>query len=172
MGGAGMGGAAGQAGASGGADQAGAGQGGGAGAGGAPEPPVPATKDELFAFLKAGSYKGFAGESKVHASTGPHSNVRTYLNAPLVASLQAGSSSHPQGSAAIKELYSGNQLIGWAVDVKTAADSQNGAGWYWYEVFSTTDGSSPIISNAGPNFCSNCHKNGGSDFVLTPFPLQ
>jgi hypothetical protein len=73
----------------------------------------------------------------------------------------------------VKELYgSGSEVTGWAVAVKTAEESQGGAGWYWYEVFSTTSGSNPVAAAQGPNFCSSCHGNGGVDYVLTPFPLQ
>lgn len=148
--------------------------GSGAGAGGGAGDEVPATQEALFAYLQSGAYKSFPQESKIHPSTGPHGgNVRTYLNAPLFASFQAGNSSHPKGSAVVKELYgSGSEVTGWAVAVKTAEESQGGAGWYWYEVFSTTSGSNPVAAAQGPNFCSNCHGNGGVDYVLTPFPLQ
>ena len=125
----------------------------------------------MLSYLQAGSYLGFASESKVHPSTGPHggTGVRTFVNQALLASLTAGSAEHPAGAAAVKELYTSGKLAGWAVEVKTQATSDGGAGWYWYEILSTSG--SPLIGAKGPNFCSSCHAS-GHDHVLAPFPLQ
>ncbi len=60
---------------------------------------------------------------------------------PLDKSMKAGNDSHPEGAAAVKEIYENAKLKGWAVSVKTQADSDNGKGWYWYEVVSPTDAS-------------------------------
>ena len=69
-------------------------------------------------------------------------------------------------------MYDANgKLEGWAVMVKTQADSANGKGWYWYEITSTTDGSSPVVSGNGVPLCFGCHFT-GRDFVLTDYPLQ
>jgi hypothetical protein len=165
VGGGGAGGSAGGAGQAG-AGQAGAGQ---AGAGGAELPPTEAAA--LLAYLQAGSYLGFASESQVHPSTGPHggSGVRTFVNAALLGSLTAGSPEHPAGAAAVKELHSGGKLSGWAVEVKTQSSSEGGAGWYWYEILATQG--EPLIAAQGPNFCASCHEK-GADYVLAPFPLQ
>jgi hypothetical protein len=71
--------------------------------------------------------------------------VRIFVNDTLDASMKAGSASHPVGSSAVKEMYDGDgDLQGWAVMQKTQADSEGGKGWFWYEVTSTTDGSSPV----------------------------
>jgi hypothetical protein len=104
---------------------------------------VPVTKDELFSYLQAGSYKGLAAkESGRHPTRGPHTKfgwpVRVFLDPKLDASLKAGNTSHPAGSAAVKEMYDASgKLQGWAVMVKTSADSAGGKGWFWYEVTST-----------------------------------
>jgi hypothetical protein len=135
--------------------------------------PVPTSSAELFAWLQAGRYRGFAAESGVHPSAGPHGgSVRTFVNEALAASLAAGNASHPAGAAAVKELYASDRstLTGWAVEVKLDDDSAGGAGWYWYEVFSTTDGSRPI-EGAGNSACTGCHAQ-GRDYVRIPFPLQ
>jgi len=126
----------------------------------------------MFTWLQKGDYKAWAKESASHQSTGPHGGkVRTYVNAPLVTSLTAKNPQHPKGAATVKEFINSSDVVtGWAVSVKTQDDSANGAGWYWYEVFSTTDGASPIEGQAKP-LCNNCHV-GGSDYVLTPFPLK
>ena len=54
--------------------------------------------------------------------------------------------------------------------VKVDDSTADGNAWYWYEVFSTTDGSNPL---EGRDFslCTGCHSL-GSDFIRVPFPLQ
>ena len=134
---------------------------------------VPTSSSALFAYLRDGGYRGFARESAVHPSAGPHGGrVLTFVNDVLEQSLATGNASHPAGAAAIKELYAadGTTLTGWAVEVKTQADSAGGQGWYWYEVFSTTDGSRPIEGQGNP-VCTSCHAL-GRDYVRIPFPLQ
>lgn len=134
---------------------------------------VPTSGVDLFAWLQAGRYRGFAAESGVHASAGPHGGgVRTFLNDVLAESLAAGAAAHPTGAAAVKELYAADRttLTGWAVEVKVQDESAGGQGWYWYEVFSTTDGSRPIEGLGNP-VCTGCHAQ-GRDYVRIPFPLQ
>lgn len=135
--------------------------------------PVPTSSAELFAWLQAGRYLGFTAESGVHPSAGPHGgSVRSFVDDVLEDSLARGGASHPAGAAAVKELYASDRttLTGWAVEVKLQDDSAAGAGWYWYEVFSTTDGSRPI-QGAGNPACTTCHAQ-GRDYVRIPFPLQ
>jgi hypothetical protein len=141
--------------------------------GGTPQDPVPTEDAALFSYLQSGRYRDFAAESGVHPSAGPHGNgVRSFVNEVLDRSLAEGSLSHPVGAAAVKELYAGDgtTLTGWAVEVKIQSDSAGGDGWYWYEVFSTTDGSRPI-SGAGNPICTGCHAE-GIDYVRIPYPLQ
>jgi hypothetical protein len=149
------------------------GSGGGTGTTGADNAEVPAEKTALFAYLKAGSYKGFAAESAPHKSSGPHSgNVRVFLNPVLQASLEAKNTVHPKGAAAVKELnVSGDQPGGWAVFVKTGDDSAGGDGLYWYETLNTQDGSNPPYEGQGVGICKGCH-SGGTDFYLSEYPLQ
>lgn len=132
-----------------------------------PQPPTDGA--ELLPWLEAGEYLAWAAESGVHPSSGPHGGgVRTFVNDVLLASLAAGSPSHPVGAAAIKELYGdGGSVIGWAVEVKLQADSAGGDGWYWYELF----GTDLYADGTGEGICTGCH-GGGNDYVLTPFPLQ
>ncbi len=76
------------------------------------------------------------------------------------------------GAGIVKEMYDADRnLQGWAVMVKTAADSAGGKGWFWYEVTSTTDGSNPVAVGNGVPLCFGCH-TAGSDYVLTEYPLQ
>jgi hypothetical protein len=132
---------------------------------------VPTSPDALFAYVKAAKYKDWAHESEVHKSRGPHFDVKTYLNAALDKSMKAGNDSHPKGAASVKEMYENGKLKGWAVSVKTQADSDNGKGWYWYEVVSTTDASQIPAEGKGAGLCVGCHFP-GKDFVLTGYPLK
>lgn len=129
---------------------------------------LPTNADALFAYLQAGTYEGFAAEPAVHASVGPHGQVRSFFNASLAASLTAGDSTHAAGAASVKELHSSEGLEGWAVMVKTG-DGASANDWYFYEVFSTTDSSETVADGNGVALCANCH-SGGTDFILTSFP--
>lgn len=132
-------------------------------------PPIDSV-DSLEAWLADGSYKTWSVESAVHASTGPHGgNVRTFVNDVALASLAADNAEHPQDAATVKELYGGgfDEIIGYAVSLKTAPESQGGGTWYWYErINDTTYG-----GDLGVGLCTGCH-GGGDDYILTPYPLQ
>lgn len=133
----------------------------------------PAQADRLFEFLKSGRYKTWSRESAPHPSAGPHpSAVLTFVNPALEVSLESGAREHPQGAAAVKELYDAKgQLSGWAVSIKTDAKSQVGKGWYWYEVLSATDPGRTVASAKGVPLCFGCHAP-GTDFVLSLYPLR
>ncbi len=136
---------------------------------------VPTGKDALFDYLKCQRYAHFDKESAPHASTGPHStSVRTYINGALFASLDANAGEHPKGAAAVKVFLEsdGTTPKGWAVMVKTSSSSAGGQGWYWYEIFSATDGSSPAAQSNGASVCTSCHQGSARDFYLSPHPLQ
>ncbi len=138
---------------------------------------IPTNNEKLFAYLKAGTYRDFpAQESKTHPGRGPHTAVgnpvRVYMDQKLAESLKSGNQEHPAGSAAIKEMYTkDNQLTGWAVMVKTSDKTDDGKGWFWYEVTSTTDPSKVPASGNGVPGCVRCHAP-GKDMVLTNFPLN
>jgi hypothetical protein len=132
---------------------------------------VPIRAAALQAYLIAGSYRSWTAESAVHSSAGPHGRVRTYVSPGLATSL-AGAGEHPKGATAIKELYSGAAVSGWAVEIKVADRSDAGKGWFWYEVFSTQPNANPAAAGTGVGLCTGCHGQGGRDYVLVPFPLQ
>lgn len=134
-----------------------------------PQSLPPTSGAELVPWLAAGEYLEWAAESGVHPSSGPHfGGVRTFVNDVLYASLEAGAASHPVGAAAVKELYgAGGTVLGWSVEVKVAADSAGGDGWYWYEGYQDD----VYADGTGEGICTGCH-GGGNDYVLSPFPLQ
>jgi Cytochrome P460 len=135
---------------------------------------VPVKPADLQAWLGAGHYRAWAHESKSHESSGPHGEaVKTFVSPSLYASLQKSGALHPEGAAAVKELYdAAGKHTGWAVSVKVAADSASGKGWYWYEVLSTAPGAKPAYEGVGKELCRDCHTERSADQVLVPFPLQ
>lgn len=133
----------------------------------------PVEREALLKWLQASAYKSWVRESAPHRSLGPHPTlVVTYLNSALDSSLADKLPVHPKGAAAVKELLDANgELSGWAVSVKTAADSQAGKGWYWYEILGTSAGGNVVASANGVPLCFGCHTP-GRDFVLIPHPLK
>jgi hypothetical protein len=127
----------------------------------------------LLKWLQAGSYLKWPKESAPHRSMGPHKSlVLTYLNPVLDRSLETKAKAHPQGAAAVKELLDeAGKLSGWAVSVKTAANSDGGKGWYWYEILGSTSSGSVVAQANGVPLCAGCHTR-GSDFVLISHPLD
>jgi hypothetical protein len=128
---------------------------------------------ELFAWLKAGSYKGWEHGSAPHPAPGAHpGGVLTYLDPALASSRRTGSTAHPAGAAAVLELYGkAGKLHGWAVATKADANSAGGQGWYWYEVLSVEDGKRTLAADRGAPACVECHAK-GSDYVMTSYPLK
>ena len=138
---------------------------------------IPLDKEALFAWLKSGDYRNFKNqESKTHPSEGPHTAidlpVKVYMNDMIAASLTAGNAEHPEGSGIVKEMYSdAGELGGWAVMVKTQAATDNGKGWFWYEVTSATESNDVAAKGNGVVGCAKCHSY-GDDMVLSQFPLR
>jgi hypothetical protein len=129
---------------------------------------VPPTGAALGPWLEAGHYKHWRAESGVHASAGPHfGKVRAYLNPVLFGSMQSDAARHPQGAAAVKELYGAGETVkGWAVYIKTGVGDA-GTDWYWYEKFDAR----VVADGQGVLLCRSCHFT-GRDYVLTPWPLK
>jgi hypothetical protein len=145
---------------------------------------------DMQKWLADASYKTWACEPAPHAlrSPSPHGANATGYNKicsnNLIASNAAGTGAWPQGAAAVKEIYdspTATTPIAFAVYLKTGADSNGGASWYWYEqVPVATDPSMvPHDSNgvvadgkggSGPakDICVGCHIAAGSDAAHTP----
>ena len=123
----------------------------------------------LLEWLDGRGYFAWEGESAPHGSDGPHfGTVRTYLDPTLLESLEAGNAEHPAGAATVKELYGGgDDLLGWSVSLKREDESDGGNNWYWFEIYQ----GDVLADGDGLSICTGCH-GGGTDYVLTPFPLQ
>jgi len=134
---------------------------------------IPLNEKTLFAFLQAGTYKSWKNKEKaVHPSSGPHESVRAFMNDTLAASLNKGNTEHPKGSVAVKEQYKDGKSFGWAVMAKTHDTTDNGNGWFWYEVLSDKDiNKKAALGNNVPG-CVSCHAPSQKDMVLIPFPFK
>ena len=125
----------------------------------------PPGQTELEAWLAEGHYKKWACESAAHAPRPPsgHSSNRICSNERL--STAAGA--YPIGSASVKELYSGKEINGYAVILKTTAGT-GGSTWYWYErVGSTAVADGQGDSGKAKSICVSCHSQAPNDQVFT-----
>ncbi len=142
----------------------------------------PTGHSAIEAWLSAGSYKTWASESAVHESRSPspHGFNRIFSN-DLIAHNATGTGNWPEGAAAVKELYASvtdSAPVGYAVYLKQAADSANGAHWYWYERVPQDsavphDGNGVVADGTGGSgtpmtICVACHSAAGSDAAHTP----
>jgi hypothetical protein len=150
--------------------------------GNAQTPPMGGTAVE--AWLAEGDYKQWACEAAVHAARSPsvHGFNRICSNS-AISTNATGTGSWPSGAAAVKELYASltdTTPDGYAVYLKTAAASDNGASWYYYERV-PLDSTAPHDANgvvadglgaSGPPLttCVACHSAAGSDAAHTPSP--
>ena len=99
--------------------------------------------------------------------------VRVFYNKTLSGSLESGNPEHPVGAASVKEMYDDDgDLSGWAVLVKTQDRTDEGRGWFWYEVTSSTDSSALAAIGNGVTGCVSCHSFRDQDQILSGFPLK
>jgi len=130
----------------------------------------------MKAWLAIGDYKKWHCEAAAHASKtpSPHSFNRICSNTLLAGAGTTGD--FPVGTAGVKELWDkvGGTIVGYAVYVKTVADSAAGANWYWYEDNPTIPAPvGPIVadgfgtSGQAKTICVDCHSHADSTFAAT-----
>ncbi|HEV3191756.1 MAG TPA: hypothetical protein VGY54_14700, partial [Polyangiaceae bacterium] len=134
------------------------------------------------AWLAAGSYKQWQSEPDIHAarSPSPHGFDRVYSNS-VISMNAAGTGAWPVGAAAVKELYAAvtdTTPVGYAVYLKTQADSAAGANWYFYERVPLSSGvphdANGVVADGlgatgtANSICVACHAAAGSDAAHTP----
>jgi hypothetical protein len=122
----------------------------------------PRGSDDLMTWIETGHYLAWSCETDVHPPRpgSAHGPNRICSNDALVAS--TGDGQFPVGSAAVKEVYSGEALRLWAVYRKVDAGG-GGASWYWFEGTRTD-----IAANGeGESGCTGCHSGAPRDFVFT-----
>ena len=129
---------------------------------------VPLDPAAIRGWLQVFAYREWAPQTDIRA-TGEHGGERLYFNAVLTRSMEAGAAEHPIGSAAVRELYSGDlkTLKGFALMHKTAPSGPTGEGWYWYEIFGTTAEAEPTVAQPAARGCVGCHSH-AVDFVHSP----
>jgi hypothetical protein len=135
-------------------------------------------------WLTAASYKTWACEPAIHASRdpSPHGFNRICSN-DAIAGAATGTAAWPKGAAAVKEIYTSmtdTTPVGYAVYLKTDADSADGANWYWYERVPTSsnaphDANGIVADGKGSSgapltICVGCHAAAGMDATHTPSP--
>ncbi|MDB4972284.1 MAG: hypothetical protein JWN48_625 [Myxococcaceae bacterium] len=143
-------------------------------------PPMGALQVE--AWLRQGDYKSWHCEAAPHEhrNPSPHGFNRICSN-DLVAANAASGGAWPKGAAAVKELYdsaTATTPVGYALYLKTAADSAEGASWYWYERVPLSseaphDAAGVVADGLGGSgtantICVGCHKAAGADAAHTP----
>ncbi|WP_190808831.1 cytochrome P460 family protein [Flagellimonas sp. S3867] len=140
---------------------------------------IPLGKEELFAYLSSKKYREFKTQEKEkHPSQGPHTKlglpVKVHMNDMITNSLTVNNEEHPMGASIVKEMFNKEgELSGWAVMVKTQEATDNGNGWFWYEVTSIEDSNAIAAMGNGVVGCISCHNIGGNkDMVRTAFPFQ
>ncbi len=127
---------------------------------------IVADKSGLTAYLQSGKYLKWEGEAAVHDSIRSHGgSVRTYFNNKYLFARRTGSYPMKVGAMAVKELYSGSSVTGYAVGVKTR-ESSGADSWTWYETTGLPD--VQYFGVANPT-CEGCHAaDSGRDRSLTP----
>jgi hypothetical protein len=131
-----------------------------------PQIPPTASVAAMSAWLSAGHYKAWqceavatektAGDASIHV----HGINRVCVNDLLAQTPSPGATgAWPAGVAAVKEVYSGTTLKTLYAEVKLDAQSNGGAGWYWYNGSPGSDGSGA----KGRSECTGCHQDAASD---------
>lgn len=130
---------------------------------------------EMKAWLAKGDYKTWKCEAAEHASKppSPHGFNRICSNGKLSGAGAAGN--FPVGSAGVKELWdkAGGAITGYAVYVKTAADSAAGVNWYWYEDAPALNPPGGVVADGFGDMgvpktvCVDCHSHADSMFAAT-----
>jgi hypothetical protein len=128
----------------------------------------------LEPWLATGAYKMWHCETTAHAARSPsiHTYDRVCVN-DAIANNVSGTAAWPEGAACVKELYDPTDTTtvkGYAVSLKTQADSANGANWYWFEKETTGTVLADGLGSTGAPMtdCVSCHSAAGSDAAHTP----
>lgn len=125
---------------------------------------------DITAAIATGDYTSWFGHESVQGPQGnsPHSQMKTFLNDTLKASVDAQNTEHPVGSISIKELYNndGSEITGYAYSEKVAAGTDADT-WLWYEDLNLSNPEASYYG-VGISTCRGCHSS-GTDYVRIVF---
>ncbi len=119
----------------------------------------------VAAFLEGGAWQAWTKETAAHASLGPHGQVQTWFGPRYVEARRAETTPMPVGAMAIKVLYDGDTLDGYAVAIKTSTGAAAST-WTWYEAF-VPKLTEPLYFGVAVPTCENCHGGSARDRSLT-----
>jgi hypothetical protein len=148
---------------------AGVGDGGTAGTGGSDAQTPPRGESALTAWLAEGSYKQWACEPHEHEPSAASAHTVNRICSNALLSAAPDDQPFPGGAAAVKELFDaiGGPVTGHAVYLKTADDSADGAGWYWFEANPGVFADGLGGSGRPKSSCVGCHAGAPHDFAWT-----
>lgn len=130
---------------------------------------IAATKEGITTFILSGDYMAWEKEAGVRDAIRSHGGrARSYFNATYLQARRTDTYPMPRGAMAIKELYSGSSISGYAAAVKTR--SGDGADtWTWYETTGLPE--VKYFGVANPT-CEGCHSSdNGHDRSLATIPF-
>lgn len=127
---------------------------------------VAATKDGITAYVQAGDYKAWEKEPAVRDAIRSHGgSARSYFNGKYLDARRQNRYPMALGAMAVKELYDGGNVYGYAVAIKTRS-GEGADTWTWYETTGLPD--VKYFGVANPT-CEGCHSgDGGRDRSLAP----
>jgi hypothetical protein len=118
---------------------------------------------DIETWIEAGHYQTWNCEPDRHppiAGSG-HSANRICSNDALVAAAN-GDGAFPVGAASVKEVFSGDEIVNYAV-YRKMTETTGGASWYWFEGI----GDDVVANDIDDDTCTGCHGGAPRDFVFT-----
>jgi hypothetical protein len=85
--------------------------------------------------------------------------------------MKAGDMTHPMGAMAVKELYDGGKLIGWAALAKSKDTGNEPGRWFYFQTRDMTDATKADSSEWGSPMCDFCHTP-DKGIILSGYPLR
>lgn len=130
----------------------------------------PGSRDELEAWINCFETEDWekqwvCEQEFTDKSSSVHPVNRVCNNPELSGATLSGDEQLPVGVAALKQVTSGE----WYVEVKVAADSGSGEGWYWR---SPGGGSQGLGDSSSVSFCAGCHADAGNGEGLGDFVFE
>ena len=120
------------------------------------------TKAGILAFLKTKEHQSWRGDTTFR-NVVPHGKVKIFYNPKLEKSLEDGKDKHEVGSIAVREIYKGSDLEGYAVlgKHKTGDGKES---WFFYETGGKDFADVKAHAVGSPSSCVECHTK-GKDFI-------